>query len=55
MGAVFLIGVLWRGATATAAYATLILGSIVSLSVGLMHFKHWVLAAIMLTIYITLN
>jgi SSS family solute:Na+ symporter len=41
MGAVFLIGVLWRGATATAAYATLILGSIVSLSVGLMHFKHW--------------
>ena len=41
MGAVFLIGVLWRGATATAAYATLVLGSIVSLSVGLMHFKHW--------------
>ena len=41
MGAVFLIGVLWRRATSTAAYATLILGSTVSLSVGLMHFKHW--------------
>jgi SSS family solute:Na+ symporter len=41
MGAVFLMGVLWRGATAAAAYATLVLGSIVSLSVGLMHFRHW--------------
>ena len=41
MGAVFLIGVLWRRATSRAAYATLVAGSIVSLSVGLMHFKHW--------------
>ena len=41
MGAVFLIGILWRGATAAAAYWTLIFGSIVSLSIGLMHFKHW--------------
>ncbi len=41
MGAVFLIGVLWRRATSAAAYSTLVLGSIVSLSVGLMHFKHW--------------
>ena len=41
MGAVFLIGVLWKRATSKAAYATLVAGSIVSLSVGLMHFKHW--------------
>lgn len=41
MGAVFLIGVLWKRATSKAAYATLVAGSIVSLSVGLMHFKSW--------------
>lgn len=41
MGAVFLIGVLWRRATSTAAYATLVGGSTVSLTVGLMHFKQW--------------
>ncbi|MEE2659551.1 MAG: sodium/solute symporter [Candidatus Latescibacterota bacterium] len=41
MGAVFLIGVLWKRATSSAALATLVLGSAVSLSIGLMHFKHW--------------
>ena len=41
MGAVFLIGVLWKRATAKAALATLYLGSAVSLSVGLCHFRHW--------------
>jgi len=41
MGAVFLIGVLWRRATATAALATLYIGSFVSLGIGLCHFKHW--------------
>jgi SSS family solute:Na+ symporter len=41
MGAVFLIGVLWRRATATAALATLYIGSAVSLGIGLYHFKHW--------------
>jgi len=41
MGAVFLIGVLWKRATSKAALATLYLGSAVSLSIGLCHFKHW--------------
>lgn len=34
VSAVFLIGVLWRGATATAALSTLIFGSIASISIG---------------------
>ncbi len=38
MAAVFLIGVLWRRATATAALATLIVGSTVSLGIGVMDF-----------------
>jgi solute:Na+ symporter, SSS family len=41
MGAVFLMGVLWKRATATAALATLYLGSAVSLGIGLCHFKQW--------------
>jgi SSS family solute:Na+ symporter len=41
MAAVFLIGVLWRRATARAALWTLILGSITSLSIGLCYFKDW--------------
>ena len=41
MGAVFLIGVLWRNATATAALWTLYLGSFTSLGIGLCHFKKW--------------
>ena len=41
MGAVFLIGVLWRKATATAALWTLYLGSFASLGIGLCHFKKW--------------
>jgi len=39
MTAVFVIGILWKRATAAAALATLVLGSIVSLSVGVFHFK----------------
>ncbi len=35
MAVVFLLGVLWRRATSTAAFWTLVLGSIVSVSVGL--------------------
>ena len=38
MAAVFLVGVLWRRATATAAFWTLIIGSACSLSVGVMEF-----------------
>ena len=34
MAAVFVIGVLWKRATSTAAFATLVAGSIVSLSIG---------------------
>lgn len=41
MGAVFLIGVLWKRATASAAFSTLVLGSIVSLGCGVCHFKQW--------------
>jgi SSS family solute:Na+ symporter len=41
MGAVFLIGVLFRQATATAAFSTLVFGSIVSLGCGVCHFKEW--------------
>ena len=39
MTAVFVIGVLWKRATAKAAISTLVVGSIVSLSVGVFHFK----------------
>ncbi|MFV2065427.1 MAG: sodium:solute symporter [Pirellulales bacterium] len=41
MAAVFVIGVLWRRATAAAATWTLILGSAVSVSVGFCHLKDW--------------
>ena len=41
MAAVFLIGVLWRRATAKAALWSLIVGSVVSLTVGVCHFKNW--------------
>ena len=41
MAAVFLIGVMWKRATSTAALATLVFGSALSLSVGLCHFKDW--------------
>ena len=41
MSAVFLIGVLWKRATSTAAISTLIVGSIVSLSVGACHIWDW--------------
>ena len=41
MAAVFLIGVLWKRATATAAFWTLGLGSIVSLACGICHLKNW--------------
>ncbi len=41
MGAVFLIGVLWKRATAAAAFSTLVLGSIVSLGCGVCHLKEW--------------
>lgn len=41
MAAVFLIGILWKRATATAAICTLIGGSVVSLSVGLCHITDW--------------
>ena len=37
VSAVFLLGVLWRRATSTAAIATLICGSIVSISIGFCH------------------
>ncbi len=40
MAAVFLIGVLWRKATSTAAFLTLVIGSIVSLSIGFCQFKN---------------
>ena len=41
MGAVFLIGVLWKRATAAAAFWTLVLGSIVSLTCGVCHLAEW--------------
>ncbi len=41
MSAVFLIGVLWKRATAKAALWSLVLGTTVSLSVGICHFKDW--------------
>jgi solute:Na+ symporter, SSS family len=41
MGAVFLIGVLWKRATAKAAFWTLALGSVVSLGCGVCHLKDW--------------
>ena len=41
MSAVFLIGVLWKRATARAALSSLIIGSGISLSVGVCHFKNW--------------
>ena len=41
MSAVFLIGILWKRATATAALSSLIVGSGISLSVGVCHFKDW--------------
>jgi SSS family solute:Na+ symporter len=40
MATVFLIGVLWRKATSTAAFLTLVIGSIVSLSIGFCQFKN---------------
>ena len=41
LAVVFLTGVLWRRATATAAIWTLVAGSIVSISVGLCHMEDW--------------
>lgn len=41
MAAVFTIGVLWKRATAKAAIWTLIVGSALSLGVGVCHFKDW--------------
>ena len=41
VAAVFLVGVLWRRATSGAAMATLIAGTVVSLSVGLCQLKDW--------------
>ncbi len=41
MAAVFLIGVLWRRATAPAAFATLTAGSFLSLTVGACQFTGW--------------
>jgi solute:Na+ symporter, SSS family len=41
MSAVFLIGVLWRKATAKAALLTLILGSVISLAVGFCQLKEF--------------
>ncbi len=41
MAAVFLIGALWRRATARAALVTLVIGSTVSLAVGACQFKGW--------------
>ena len=41
MAAVFLVGVLWRGATSKAALATLVLGTVVSLGIGVMNLAHW--------------
>jgi len=41
ISAVFVIGVLWKRATSSAAIWTLIAGSIVSLSVGVCHLQDW--------------
>jgi SSS family solute:Na+ symporter len=41
MATVFLIGVLWKRATEKAAVATLIVGSIVSISIGYCQLKDW--------------
>jgi SSS family solute:Na+ symporter len=41
MSAVFLVGTLWRRATAKAALTTLILGTAVSLSIGACELKDW--------------
>ncbi|MBD3383345.1 sodium/solute symporter [candidate division KSB1 bacterium] len=41
MASVFLIGILWKRATATAALTSLIGGSILSLSIGVCYFKEW--------------
>lgn len=41
VSAVFLIGVLWRRATSTAALATLVVGSIASISIGFCNLNSW--------------
>ncbi|MBN1491534.1 MAG: sodium/solute symporter, partial [Phycisphaerae bacterium] len=41
MAAVFLIGVLWRRATSTAALSTLVIGSAASLTIGFMDIFHY--------------
>ena len=41
MSAVFLIAVIWKRATATAALSTLVLGSIVSIGIGVCHLQDW--------------
>jgi solute:Na+ symporter, SSS family len=38
---VFLVGVLWKGATATAALVTLITGTFVSVSIGICYLAAW--------------
>jgi len=41
MAAVFVVGILWKRATAKAAIWTLVAGSLVSISVGLCHMTDW--------------
>ncbi len=41
MSAVFIVGVFWKRANATAAFHTLIWGSLVSVCIGVAYLKHW--------------
>lgn len=41
MSVVFLVGVLWKRATATAAMATLVIGNLVSIGIGILYLIHW--------------
>jgi solute:Na+ symporter, SSS family len=41
LAAVFLVGVVWKRATSTAALLTFILGGILSLTVGVLYLAHW--------------
>jgi len=41
MAAVFLIGVLWKRATPTAALATLVIGNVVSIGIGICYLAKW--------------
>lgn len=42
MSAVFLVGVLWKRATSTAALATLIFGNIISVIIGVLYLGPWI-------------